>query len=120
MRCCRAESVRRRRSALRPNRRTFAVLRLYVPLQLVLIAAGVYAAVNADWSVVLGSTFSVGVITGSQGITFAHEPGHSKCKIDRFCAWVLMISVCYGHFMVEHYRGHSRGDARRPGHCPLR
>ena len=83
-----------------------AVLRLYVPLQLALMAVGVYAALNADWPVVLGIAFSVGFITGSQGITFAHELGHSKSTIDRFCAWVLMSSVCYGHFMVEHYRGH--------------
>jgi alkane 1-monooxygenase len=83
-----------------------AVLRLYVPLQLALIAAGGYAAMNSDWPVVLGIAFSVGFITGSQGITFAHELGHSKSKIDRFCAWVLMTSVCYGHFMVEHYRSH--------------
>ena len=83
-----------------------AVLRLYVLLQLMLIAAGAYAAMRADWPVVLGMAFSVGFITGSQGITFAHELGHGKSKIDRFCGWVLMTSVCYGHFMVEHYRGH--------------
>ena len=82
------------------------VLRLYVLLQMVLIAAGAYAAMQADWLVVLGIAFSVGFITGSQGITFAHEMGHSKSKLDRFCAWALMTSVCYGHFMVEHYRGH--------------
>jgi alkane 1-monooxygenase len=77
-----------------------------VLFQLVLIVLGAYAAVHGDWPVVLGVAFSVGFITGSQGITFAHELGHSKLKIDRFCAWVLMTSVCYGHFMVEHYRGH--------------
>ena len=82
------------------------VLRLYVPLQLVLIGIGAYDVVQADWPVVFGVAFSVGFITGSQGITFAHEMGHSKSKIDRFCGWVLMTSVCYGHFMVEHYRGH--------------
>lgn len=82
------------------------VLRLFVPLQLVLIAIGAYAAARSDWLVVLGLAFSIGFITGSQGITFAHELGHSKSKIDRFCGWVLMTSVCYGHFMVEHYRGH--------------
>ena len=82
------------------------LLRLYVPLQLMLIAAGAYAVVRADWLVLFGVAFSVGFITGSQGITFAHEMGHSKSKIDRFGGWVLMTSVCYGHFMVEHYRGH--------------
>jgi alkane 1-monooxygenase len=82
------------------------ILRAFVPLQLALIAAGAYAAAQGDWLTVLGLAFAVGYITGAQGITFAHELGHSKSRIDRFCAWVLMTSVCYGHFMVEHYRGH--------------
>jgi alkane 1-monooxygenase len=82
------------------------ILRAFVPLQLALIGLGAYAAAQGDWLTALGLAFSVGYITGAQGITFAHELGHSKSKIDRFCAWVLMTSVCYGHFMVEHYRGH--------------
>jgi alkane 1-monooxygenase len=82
------------------------VLRLYVVLQMALIGLGAYAAMHSEWLVVLGIAFSVGYITGSQGITFAHELGHSKSKLDRFCGWLLMTSVCYGHFMVEHYRGH--------------
>ena len=82
------------------------ILRFYVVLQLALIALGAYSAVQGDWWTVLGLAFSVGYVSGAQGITFAHELGHSKSKIDRFCGWVLMTSVCYGHFMVEHYRGH--------------
>ena len=82
------------------------VLRLYVVLQMGLIALGAYAAAQSEWLVVLGVAFAVGYITGAQGITFAHELGHSKEKIDRFGGWALMTSVCYGHFMVEHYRGH--------------
>jgi alkane 1-monooxygenase len=82
------------------------ILRVFVLLQGALIALGAYAAVQADWPTVLGVAFSVGFVTGSQGITFAHELGHSKLKTDRFCGWLLMTSVCYGHFMVEHYRGH--------------
>jgi alkane 1-monooxygenase len=75
-------------------------------LQMALIALGAYAAVQGNWWTVLGLAFSVGYVSGAQGITFAHELGHSKSKIDRFCGWLLMTSVCYGHFMVEHYRGH--------------
>jgi alkane 1-monooxygenase len=48
----------------------------------------------------------VGGVTGSQGITFAHELGHSKSRLDRALGWLLMGSVLYAHFMVEHYRGH--------------
>jgi alkane 1-monooxygenase len=82
------------------------ILRVFVLFQIVLIAVGACAAVHSDWPAVIGVAFSVGFITGSQGITFAHELGHSKSRVDHFCAWVLMTSVCYGHFMVEHYRGH--------------
>jgi alkane 1-monooxygenase len=82
------------------------ILRFYVVLQMALIALGAYAAVQGNWWTVLGLAFSVGYVSGAQGITFAHELGHSKSKIDRFCGWLLMTSVCYGHFMVEHYRGH--------------
>ncbi len=82
------------------------VLRVYVLLQLALIGVGAWVAVQSDWLTLAGVAFSVGFITGAQGITFAHELGHSKWKVDRFCAWVLMTTVCYGHFMVEHYRGH--------------
>jgi alkane 1-monooxygenase len=91
-----------------PARRMYfgGVLRAYALLQLALLAVGATAVRNADWPVVLGIAFSVGFVTGSQGITFAHELGHSKSKIDRFCAWLLMTTVCYGQFMVEHYRGH--------------
>ena len=85
------------------------LLRLYVPLQIGLIAAGAWAAMHtaeSDWWTVLGLAFAVGFVTGGQGITFAHELGHSKNRIDRALAWVLMASVNYSHFMVEHYRGH--------------
>ncbi len=82
------------------------VLRLYVALQISLIVLGAYAAAQSEWLIVLGIAFAVGYVTGAQGITFAHELGHSKSKIDRLGGWLLMTSVCYGHFMVEHYRGH--------------
>ena len=84
------------------------VLRVYVVLQLALIGVGGYVVMQeqTSWLTVLGIAFGVGYVTGAQGITFAHELGHSKSKIDRFCGWVLMTTVCYGHFMVEHYRGH--------------
>ena len=82
------------------------VLRLYVPLHLGLIGAGLWAAASANAWGVVGLAYAVGFITGGQGITFAHELGHSKSRVDRALGWVLMTSVCYGHFMVEHYRGH--------------
>ncbi|MBC5764451.1 alkane 1-monooxygenase [Ramlibacter albus] len=82
------------------------LLRLYVPLQLALLAAAVPAAARADWGVVFGLAFAVGFVTGAQGITYAHELGHSRSKGDRVLGWVLMTTVNYPQFMVEHYRGH--------------
>ena len=82
------------------------LLRAYVPLQVVTLAAGLYVAAGASWPVVLGIAFSVGFIAGAQGITFAHELGHSRRRGDRALAWILMASVNYPQFMVEHYRGH--------------
>jgi len=82
------------------------VLRLFVPLELALLAAGATAAMNASWPTLLGVAIAVGFVTGAQGITFAHELGHSRHRADRALGWVLMTLVGYPQFMVEHYRGH--------------
>jgi alkane 1-monooxygenase len=82
------------------------ILRLYVPLQGALLVAGLWAAHRSDWATVIGLGLAVGFVTGAQGITYAHELGHSTRRADRALAWVLMASVNYTQFMVEHYRGH--------------
>jgi alkane 1-monooxygenase len=82
------------------------LLRLHLPLQAALLAAGLLAAARADWLTVLGLGYAVGFITGAQGITYAHELGHSRRRADRALGWLLMTSVGYPQFMVEHYRGH--------------
>jgi alkane 1-monooxygenase len=86
------------------------LLRGYVALQAVIWVVGAWAAQWAaqtgDWATVLGVAFAVGFVCGSLGITYAHELGHRKHPLDRALAWLLMGSVLYGHFMVEHYRGH--------------
>ena len=86
-------------------------VRAHVPLQVGLQAWGLWLVVQTGASglslmAVLALGLGVGGVSGSQGITFAHELGHAKSRLDRFLAWLLMGSVCYAHFMVEHYRGH--------------
>lgn len=85
-----------------------ACVRLHVPLQAALLALGlgIVASGEHSASAVLALAIGVGGVTGSQGITFAHELGHSRSRLDRTLAWALMASVNYAHFMVEHYRGH--------------
>ena len=82
------------------------LLRAYVPLQLALQGVAGWVAWHSSWPDALGLALSVGFVAGAQGITLAHELGHSRSRADRFCGWLLMASVGYAHFMVEHYRGH--------------
>jgi alkane 1-monooxygenase len=83
-------------------------IRLHVPLQAGLLAWGLWLVESGGLGV--GSAVALGLaaggVTGSQGITFAHELGHARSRLDRVLGWLLMGSVCYAHFMVEHYRGH--------------
>ncbi len=83
-------------------------IRLHVPLQFALLGWGLWLVATQGFSAgaVVALAVGVGGVTGSQGITFAHELGHSRLKLDRVLGWGLMASVCYAHFMVEHYRGH--------------
>ena len=55
-----------------------------------------------------GLIFSLGLVTGGMGITLAHELGHRKEKTYQFMAKVLLVHVGYGHFFVEHNKGHHR------------
>lgn len=82
------------------------ILRLYVPLQLVVQVSAAWVAWHSNWPTVVSLALSVGILSGALGITIAHELGHSPRRFDRILAWVLMTSVFYAHFMVEHYRGH--------------
>jgi alkane 1-monooxygenase len=66
----------------------------------------IFAGVGSSALAVLALGFAMGTVSGAQGITYAHELGHSKRTSDKVLAWLLMGSVGYAHFMVEHYRGH--------------
>lgn len=84
-----------------------AVLWTYALIQAGLLALGVALSArhgSLPAAAMLG--VAIGMSTGSQGITFAHELGHSRSRADRALGWALMASVLYVHFMVEHYRGH--------------
>ena len=89
------------------------LLRAFVVLEILLLAAGMRSAAHADGWTVLGLGFAVGFVTGAQGITFAHELGHGRRRADRALAWILMGCVNYPQFMVEHYRGHHVRAATR-------
>ena len=87
----------------------------YVPVQLAMIAwgAAVFAGGSLSDGQALGLLLSVGLVTGGQGITVAHELGHRRSRTDRSLARLLLVTVCYGHFHIEHNRGHHARVATR-------
>ena len=54
----------------------------------------------------IGFVIGAGLVTGGIGITVAHELGHKKSKLERFYGRLLLMTVCYMHFYIEHNRGH--------------
>lgn len=78
-----------------------------VPLQYGVTGVGAWIAAThtlelLDW---LGLVLSVGSINGL-GINTAHELGHKSPRWERSLAQVALAPVAYGHFFVEHNRGH--------------
>lgn len=80
--------------------------RLQLPLQAVLLAGAVAVAPQLDGGALIVFAVAVGTVTGGLGITVAHELGHRASRLDRAIAKALLVSVGYGHFQVEHVRGH--------------
>ena len=84
-----------------------------VPLAWVVTQVGLLAWVL--WWVARGTlspaetvawALSVGAVTGGVGITVAHELGHKRTTAERAGAHVLLATVSYLHFIIEHNRGH--------------
>lgn len=84
-----------------------AVLVLWIPLQLA--ALGLAGWVLAEqppgllgW---LGLVPTLGLLAGG-GINVAHELGHKRDASAQWLARLALAPACYGHFFVEHNRGH--------------
>jgi alkane 1-monooxygenase len=58
----------------------------------------------------LGLAISAGWTSGA-GINAGHELGHKKGSLERWLARFALAPACYGHFVVEHVRGHHRDVA---------
>jgi alkane 1-monooxygenase len=72
-----------------------------------LLVTGLQHAAGYGWSMLerIGNTVSMGVV-GGIGIVVAHELGHRKSRLARLGAQALLQPVAYGHFTLEHNRGH--------------
>lgn len=62
------------------------------------------------WHGVLAATIATGVI-GGFCINIGHELGHKRGAFERWLAKLVLAPTGYGHFHVEHNRGHHRDVA---------
>jgi alkane 1-monooxygenase len=83
-----------------------------VPLYFVTFfaAAAFVGTQPLSWLGLLAVALSVGFYS-STAITVGHELGHKKEKLERWLAKIVLAVPAYGHFWVEHNRGHHRDVA---------
>jgi len=105
-----AEFVSPRRGPPLPShRRNYRRLfYLYVPAQLLSIAAAAVVAAHASWLGLAGLSLSVGVSTGVFGMLAAHELVHSRTERERVLGGLMLMGMLYRHFRVSHVHIHHR------------
>jgi alkane 1-monooxygenase len=86
-----------------------AMVWAYVPMQMIGTVLGAWIAVThpLSWMGYAALVLTVGAINGV-GIGTAHELGHKKEAVDRWLSKIALAPSAYGHFFVEHNRGHHK------------
>ncbi|WP_194778491.1 alkane 1-monooxygenase [Pararhodonellum marinum] len=81
---------------------------VWVYVQLGVLIWAFYIVSQMDLGLMEWVLFTTGtaLVTGGVGITVAHELGHKQNRLEQFYAKVLLMTVCYMHFFIEHNRGH--------------
>ena len=84
-----------------------ALVWAYVPVQWIgtVLGAWIAATQPLHWMGYAALVLTVGAINGI-GIGTAHELGHKKEALDRWLSKIALAPSAYGHFFVEHNRGH--------------
>ncbi|WP_099020360.1 alkane 1-monooxygenase [Mycolicibacterium palauense] len=88
----------------------------YLPCQYASVVLGAYLFTASDlswlgfdgglnWFAKIGLALSVGML-GGVGINTAHELGHKKDSLERWLSKITLAQTWYGHFYIEHNRGH--------------
>jgi alkane 1-monooxygenase len=80
---------------------------LYLPLQYGTLVFACWQWAHGGLSVLasLGLAFTVGAVSGI-AINTAHELGHKRKQAERWLSKVALAQTGYGHFFIEHNRGH--------------
>ncbi|MCL8252714.1 alkane 1-monooxygenase [Aeromicrobium fastidiosum] len=87
---------------------------LFIPAQIggliwgsYLLGGGTLPGIDEPLSVAakIGLALGLGMVAGI-GINTAHELGHKKVEYERWFARAALAQTFYGHFFIEHNRGH--------------
>ena len=79
----------------------------YIPLQYAGFLAGMWVIATKDLGPLgtIGLSITIGLV-GGIGINTAHELGHKRPEHERWLAKIALAQTAYGHFFIEHNRGH--------------
>jgi alkane 1-monooxygenase len=85
-------------------------LLMYLPNQYLSLAFACWLWAGGGWLTMstadkLGLMVTVGFVAGI-AINAAHELGHRRARIEAWLAKIALAQSCYGHFYVDHDRGH--------------
>jgi len=85
---------------------------IVVPLHFISLIGAAYWAATQDlaWWAFVGLAVVAGVTSGL-AINTGHELGHKKSALERNLAKIVLSVPAYGHFWIEHNRGHHRDVA---------
>ena len=80
---------------------------LYLPLQYagLIVSAWLWADGGLSTAASIGLALTVAMVAGI-GINTAHELGHKRDRLERWLSKVALAQSGYGHFFIEHNRGH--------------
>jgi alkane 1-monooxygenase len=83
---------------------------LYLPAQYLSLFFACWLWAGGGWTTMsisdkLALMVTVGII-GGVAINAAHELGHRRAHAERRLSKIALAQTCYGHFFVEHNRGH--------------
>jgi alkane 1-monooxygenase len=80
---------------------------LYIPLQYAGLVFACYLWADGGLSVLasIGLALTVATVSGI-AINTAHELGHKRASLERWLSKVALAQSGYGHFFIEHNRGH--------------
>ena len=78
---------------------------LYLPAQYAALVLCCAVWVRGGFVDRAGLVFTIGIVNGI-AINTAHELGHKREAVERWLSRIALAATGYGHFYVEHNRGH--------------